>query len=250
MREGEKQTSAGSAAQQQQQQPKPDDRRRDLYGGPYKGSSMVFTKDATCMVVKVRDVKHLFVAPEADPFSAYDYEVMGEAVLIRVCRMLATKHFLDATPHPFRFLTILWCYLRQPKLALDRLIVQVPLNMYQDDCTETVNAALKRYCELRIYDNHLRIKVMRRKNDSLLVFGFLMLFLFIGLAMLFSSEHVPESNFTATLAEGFNILGWVLLWHPWETWVFDPIQVRTDVKYQNQDKEYSVRLWKIAIDVI
>ena len=70
---------------------------------------------------------------------------------------------------------------------------------------------------------------MRRDAGRLLLRGMLILLVCVGVSSVFRSETItflpPLIN--SALGEGFNVIGWVMLWRPVETYFFSPIPIRT-----------------------
>ena len=86
-----------------------------------------------------------------------------------------------------------------------------------------------RYCTLKLEDNDAQLRLMRREAGRLLLRGVLILLICVGVSSVFRSEALtflpPLIN--SALGEGFNVIGWVMLWRPVETYFFDPIPIRT-----------------------
>ena len=111
-----------------------------------------------------------------------------------------------------------------------RIIVLLPPDAIQqlEITQQQARDALTRYCALKIADNEKELFITKRQAGRLLTFGIGMLLVCMSLSVLFSSDKVPEALWTTTLAEGFNIIGWVLLWHPFEAFLYDPIPIRIE----------------------
>jgi hypothetical protein len=160
------------------------------------------------LIVKVSRIEHLFVAPDTDPLAQHEGEVMGEPALLRVVRHLLAARKLSGT---------------------HRLVVLLPGDKMAPGLADRVRAALERYCRLKLEDNDAQLRVLRHQAGRLLVRGLLILAVCVGLSSLFSSEALsflpPLIN--NTLGEGFNVIGWVMLWRPVETYFFEPLPIRT-----------------------
>jgi hypothetical protein len=163
---------------------------------------------ADAIVIQVADVRQLFVAPDVDPMAPYENELMGEPALLRVVRNLMAARKLSG-----------------PR----KLVVLLPDEKVEPGLAERVGAALVRYCTLKLEDNDAQLRLMRRQAGRLLLRGILILLVCMGLSSLFNSEVIrflpPLVN--STLGEGFNVIGWVMLWAPVEAYFFDPLPVRT-----------------------
>jgi hypothetical protein len=169
------------------------------------------------LLIAVRELEHLFVDPPKNPFSSYEVEIMGESGLKRIVRLLSSTSAGALAPfyhvgHKYK-----------------RIIVLLPHAAIQPDVTQQqARDALTLYCELQIADNQKELFITKRQNVRLLMFGFGMLLGCMGLSLLFSSEKTPDALWTTTLAEGFNIIGWVFLWHPFEAYMYDPIPINIE----------------------
>ena len=160
------------------------------------------------LIVRVARIEHLFVAPDTDPLAQNEGEVMGEPALLRVARRLMAARTMTGAR---------------------KLVVLLPREKMVPGLADRTRAALERYCRLKLEDNDAQLQVMRRDAGRLLLRGVLILLVCVGLSSLFSSETItilpPLIN--STLGEGFNVIGWVMLWRPVEAYFFNPMPVRT-----------------------
>ena len=160
------------------------------------------------LVVRVGAIQDLFIAPVADPLAQREGEVMGEPALQRVVlRLMAAGRMKGA----------------------HKLVVQLPTEKIESGLAERARVALVRYCDLKLEDNDAQLRIMRREAGHLLLRGLLILVVCVGLSSIFRSESL---NFLPPLiedglAEGFIVIGWVMLWRPVEAYFFDPLSVRT-----------------------
>jgi hypothetical protein len=181
------------------------------------GRMLINDHEEETLLIAVRELEHLFVAPLKNPFSSYEVELMGESGLKRIVRLLSSTSAGALAPfyhvgHKHK-----------------RIIVLLPPNAIQPTITQQhAREALTRYCQLKIADNDKELFIMKRQAGRLLTFGLLMLLACMFLSVLFSSDKTPDALWATTLAEGFNIIGWVLLWHPFEAFLYDPIPLRIE----------------------
>ena len=133
---------------------------------------------------------------------------MGEPALLRVVRRLMAARKMSDTR---------------------KLVVLLPGDKIEPGLAERVRAALQRYCTLKLEDNDAQLRLMRREAGRLLLRGMLILLVCVGVSSVFRSETItflpPLIN--NALGEGFNVIGWVMLWAPVEAYFFDPIPIRT-----------------------
>jgi hypothetical protein len=160
------------------------------------------------LVVRIGEIRDLFTAPDTDPLGQNEGEVMGEPALRRVARKLMAAR----------------------KMSGERkLIVLLPEDKIEPGLAERARRALVRYCTLKLEDNDAELRLMRRDAGRLLLRGMLILLVCVGVSSVFRSETItflpPLIN--NALGEGFNVIGWVMLWRPVETYFFNPIPVRT-----------------------
>ena len=160
------------------------------------------------LVVRVGEIRDLFTAPDTDPLAQHEGEVMGEPALLRVARRLMAERKMSGAR---------------------KLVVLLPGDKIEPGLGERARAALERYCTLKLEDNDAQLRLMRREASRLLLRGMLILLVCVGVSSVFRSETVtflpPLIN--NALGEGFNVIGWVMLWRPVETYFFNPIPIRT-----------------------
>ena len=160
------------------------------------------------LVVQVGEIRDLFTAPETDPLAQHEGEVMGEPALLRLARRLMAARKMSGARE---------------------LVVLLPGDKIEPGLAERARLALVRYCTLKLEDNDAELQVMRREAGRLLLRGVLILLVCVGVSSVFRSETItflpPLIN--NALGEGFNVIGWVMLWRPVETYFFNPIPIRT-----------------------
>jgi hypothetical protein len=160
------------------------------------------------LMVQVGEIRDLFTAPETDPLAQHEGEVMGEPALLRVARRLMSARKMSGAR---------------------KLVVLLPGDKIEPGLAERARLALVRYCTLKLEDNDAELRLMRREAGRLLLRGVLILLVCVGVSSVFRSDTVtflpPLVN--NALGEGFNVIGWVMLWRPVETYFFNPIPIRT-----------------------
>jgi len=160
------------------------------------------------LVVQVAEISDLFTAPDTDRLAQYEGEVMGEPALLRVVRRLMAARKIDDSA---------------------RLVVLLPADKIEPGLAERARAALTRYCTLKLEDNDAQLRITRREAARLLLRGLLILAICVALSSLFRSDVITflPPFLRNTLGEGFNVIGWVMLWRPVEAYFFDPLPIRT-----------------------
>jgi hypothetical protein len=163
------------------------------------------------LVVRVGEIRDLFVAPDTDPLAQNEGEVMGEPALRRVARKLMAARKMSGG---------------------HKLVVLLPEEKIEPGLTECAGKALVRYCGLKLEDNEAELRLMRREAGRLLLRGVLILLVCVAVSSVFRSETITflPPIVSSALGEGFNVIGWVMLWRPVETYFFNPIPIRTSSK--------------------
>jgi hypothetical protein len=160
------------------------------------------------LMVRVGEIRDLFVAPDTDPLAQHEGEVMGEPALRRVARKLMAARKMSGAR---------------------TLVVLLPGDKIEPGLAERAREALVRYCTLKLEDNEAELQIMRREAGRLLLRGMLILLVCVGVSSVFRSETITFLSplINNALGEGFNVIGWVMLWRPVETYFFNPIPIRT-----------------------
>jgi len=160
--------------------------------------------------LKLDKVEHLFVAPEFDPFSDQEAELLGQPALLYMLRRLGPGYVKHADPIS--------------------LTVQLPPDQVTPDLGERVEQALHRFCDARRADNEAQLGMLRSNGLRSLPSAIIALGICLALSYLFLSHVLtflsPAMN--ELLGQGFGIVSWVVLWHPVEAFLYDPIPLRRE----------------------
>jgi len=163
------------------------------------------------ITVKLDDIAHLFVAPDFDPFSDQEAELLGQPALTYVLRQLGPA--IVRQGHPLR-LTL--------QLPSDKIVPDLKLHTAQ---------AVSRFCQAHIADREAQLRVLRWNGwrslpSAIIALGICLLLsgLFLSGALTFLSNAVNQ-----LLGQGFGIVSWVVLWHPVEAFLYDPIPLRREI---------------------
>jgi hypothetical protein len=183
------------------------------------------------LVVQVGEIRDLFVAPDSDPMAQHEGEVMGEPALLRVSRKLMAARKMSGAR---------------------KLVVLLPGDEIEPGLAERARLALVRYCTLKLEDNDAQLRLMRREAGRLLLRGMVILLVCVGVSSVFRSEAItflpPLIN--NALGEGFNVIGWVMLWRPVETYFFNPIPIRTSSTVHRFLKSLQIEIRPQARDTV
>ena len=163
------------------------------------------------ITLKLDDIAHLFVAPEFDPFSDQEAELLGQPALTYVLRQLGPAKVRASQPI--------------------RLTLQLPPDKVTPDLKTRAEDALRRYCAVRISDNEAQLRVLRWNGWRSLPSAIIALTICLALSYFFLSHALtflsPVLN--ELLGQGFGIISWVVLWHPVEAFLYDPIPLRREI---------------------
>jgi hypothetical protein len=162
------------------------------------------------MTVKLDDIAHLFIAPEFDPFSDQEGELLGQPALLYVLRQLGPGNAKRS--HPLS------------------LTVQLPPEKIMPDLKAQVEQALRRYCEAHTADNEAQLSEMRSNGLRSLPSAIIALGICLALSALFLSNTLTflSNVINQLLGQGFGIVSWVVLWHPVEAFLYDPIPLQRE----------------------
>ena len=160
------------------------------------------------IVLELSDIRNLFVPPDFDPFSKNEEEFMGESAIGRIIKRLEPG----------------WTR-RRKKL---HLTIKLPPDQIKPGLKEDVDAAIKRYCHARIKDNKIKLANLHWVGLRAIPFSFLFLAVCLSLGRFLGGgvlTFIPD-GLQSAISEGFTIIGWISLWDPVETLLFDPIPIR------------------------
>jgi hypothetical protein len=167
--------------------------------------------------VKLDDITHLFVAPEFDPFSDQEAELLGQPALNYVLRQLGPARVKEGGPI--------------------HLIVQLPPEKVTPDLKARTTRALQRFCAVRIADDETQSRMLRWNSWRSLPSAIAALAACLILSYLFLSQTFtflsPAIN--GLLVQGFGIISWVVLWHPVEEFLYDPIPLQREIAALHRD---------------
>jgi len=113
-----------------------------------------------------------------------------------------------------------------------RLTLRLPPEKINADTVAQAKAMLSKYCATQISDNQNRIRIIHRKGMRQIPYSMTILIICISLGLFFGLEQFLELKpiLASALSEGFYIIGWVALWGPIDTLLFEPMEVRRESK--------------------
>ena len=155
------------------------------------------------VVLKLNTIEELFNAPDVNPFSENDIDVLGEAALPHAVRqMLARRirHWHEAC-----------------------LVIQLPPDQITPDLQTQTKDAVRRFCTARIEDNRLTIRLSRvRSALGLAMVTIISVVVIVVAWLLFSTIFAAVSDTVGiVVAASISVFVWVILWDPMEKLIFD-----------------------------
>jgi hypothetical protein len=176
-------------------------------------------------VIRLDTIDQLFNAPDINPFSSEEVDVLGEPALLRAVRRLQAHRVSN------------WDQVK--------LILELPSDQITPNLETRTQEALSRYCAAKIEDNRLQIRLSRVR--SLIGLGMVtgISVVIIALAYLLFNSVFADASDTAKgiVAASISVFVWVILWDPMEKLLFDWVQPRLEnnVLRKLQDIDIVVR---------
>jgi len=163
----------------------------------------------TDITVRMRRPEQLVRAPALDLLSDDDLDLLQESALDRITRQVPR----GADP------------------STVRVHLELPSNAISSEQAARLPQAVRRYAAVKKEATLEELKSSRHLGLHALWRSLLVLMFCVGVVEILQSKslsHLPHLV-TNTLAEGLNIIGWVMLWRPFEAFVFDPIPLRREI---------------------
>ncbi|MEM0448946.1 MAG: hypothetical protein QW520_03895 [Methanomassiliicoccales archaeon] len=186
--------------------------------------SFIDLKHQQIFEIEVDDLKYLMLPPEKDPYSSRPMDFLGQSVMERMLNNFRTDRF--------------WMRSRLT------LVLRMPSNKVTEDTESQVKEMLHRYSEKLIRDNKNRLRRIRRKGLRMIPYSLLILILCTSLGILFSSDQLIESNriIWRAISEGFYIIGWVALWGPIDTLLFEPVDIKKQIELLKKLEDMEIKI--------
>jgi hypothetical protein len=157
------------------------------------------------LVLPLRDMAQMYNAPLIDPMSLSLPEILGISGVEYLLQHLETGRHAKA----------------------DTLRLILPGDKVSAGLADQTHLALQRYSQYRIEEQRALVRETRLRGSRVTIVALILLAFFLSLSSVFASE-VTEGMLPLlrkTLEYGFEIVGWVMLWHPIEVLVFEPIAI-------------------------
>ena len=162
------------------------------------------------IVIRLDTIDELFNAPDINPFSDEEVDVLGEPAMMRVVRRLQARRVRN------------WEGVR--------LIIELPPDQITPDLEARTEQAIRRYSNAKIEDNKLQIRLSRMRSLIGLAMVTALSILIIGVAyLLFNSVFADASDTVkGIVAASISVFVWVILWDPMEQLLFNWVQPRIE----------------------
>jgi hypothetical protein len=153
--------------------------------------------------VEIDDIRHMMMAPPRDIFSTRPYVYMGQSVVDRLLEHFKLQKGLERQKH--------------------RLVLLMRPDMITPNLSEEFEAAMDRYTKTKIEDNQNKMAAIHRRGILEIPYAMIFLIISVSLGFVFRSEAITgiPSVWASVLSEGFFIVGWVAMWGPLDTLLFE-----------------------------
>jgi hypothetical protein len=142
------------------------------------------------------DIRHLFNAPEFDPFTAHPRDTSGLDWILEELKTI-------------------------PKPDSIKITLYLPAEQITPELHTQLHTAIQRYCEMKTEQAVQDLDALRRQGLRELGYGSLFLLICLGLAVFAQEASFLPEWLGGFLFNGFTVIGWVSLWHPTEILLFE-----------------------------
>jgi len=168
------------------------------------------TAHSAGLVFQLTDIADLFNAPRIDPQSRSPAEVLGVS---------GVDYLLDLL------------HMNKKMQRVRTLVILLPPDRAPSAAAEQITRALHRVAEQRIDRERRALRGTYRSGWKMFGIAVILLAVCLGLASIFTSDLTERMRPLArtTFEYGFEIIGWVLLWHPIDVLAFAPLAIRSRI---------------------
>ncbi len=147
------------------------------------------------LVLRLRDIEELFIAPALDPLNGQFHSMSGiDQILVKL-----RPRALDQT---------------------SRLIILLPPDQLSDDLEKRCKEALRGFCADRLQAIDLEKAQLNRQGFKELKLGLMFLAICLLVSSSIAARNWGPQLLSTFLIEGFVIVGWIALWHPVDLLLF------------------------------
>jgi len=153
------------------------------------------------------DVAHLFSASDPDPFSPGDCEVLGISGFDHLLNRLNMDKSMQRS---------------------STLLLSLPADKASQTDAGPITNALHRQASVRLQEQQRELHNTYRYGWKVAGIALLILALCLAMSHLFASDYTESMRplMRKTFEYGFEIIGWVIMWHPVDVLVFSPLPIR------------------------
>lgn len=164
------------------------------------------TQETTDIIIRLDTIDQLFNAPDINPFSKEEVDVLGEPALLRAIRRLLAH--------------------REKNWEGKKFVLELPADQITPGLEQETKQALGRYSAAKIEDNHLKIHLSRIRSLTGLAIVTLISILLIALTYYLFTNVFPRASDTVkgVVAACVSVFAWVSIWGPMEKLMFDWVQ--------------------------
>jgi hypothetical protein len=171
-------------------------------------------EDTHEMKLQLRELAQLFNSMDPSPFHDRDLDADAEEFILNYARELPMDR----------------------KLAL---VIHLDTASTKDD-TRRVQISVRRYFATRALMKKRELRFLLRQGRTSLVVGLVFLVACLAAAELF--ETFSKGTFSAIVKEGLTIAGWVAMWRPLQTYLYDWWPLRHERRLLQKLARMHVRL--------
>jgi hypothetical protein len=159
--------------------------------------SVSMQKSNDNLLIQIKDIKDLFIAPVQDALSDYEYIQNGEAALTYIIQYIDPKKFK----------------------AISTINIETPVLINPEMNIDKIRHNIHHYLNSKMKENHKKLIIF--KHNTTRIFRNAIIFLIICMAIvtiLGLESFLPNMPplMRSVLVEGFTVIGWVVMWRPIE----------------------------------
>jgi hypothetical protein len=159
------------------------------------------------LVLPLSKISYLFNPPAVEPLSSSPAEVLGISGIEYLLKQL---------------------HMNKTRRRAHTLAILLPAGECEPANAERVMQALHRHAQVRIASERRELHDTHRYGWRITGIALVVLAICIGISSVFASDMTQAMRplVRQTFEYGFEIIGWVILWHPIDVLVFTPLPIR------------------------
>lgn len=154
-------------------------------------------------LLRLQSIDQLFNGVDANPFSSSEQDILGQPALESLLTQMQVHSRRDWSATP--------------------LTIALPPDQVTPDLQARTVQAIQRYCQARIDENDLQVRLSRKQHTfgMVLVLVIALVATVIGYLLLSTLLAGASSVLQAIVAGAVCVFVWVILWDPLEALLFD-----------------------------